>query len=57
MLYEGDKSVNVAARPPEGDPSLPLQDSARKRQSQQQINAVGVVAVTTCKAGIYDIPT
>ena len=51
VLYKGDKGVNVAAPPAEGDSaeaggrsasSLPLLDSAHKRQSQQQINAVGL---------------
>ena len=53
MLYMGYKGVNDAAHPPEGGlaevgslsaSSLPLLDNARKRQSQQQINAVGLKA-------------
>ena len=51
MLYKGDTGVNVAARQPEDGPtevgsllasSLPLLDNACNRQSQLQINAVGL---------------
>ena len=51
MPYKSDKSVSDATRPLECGPaqaeghtasSLPLLDSARERQSQQQINAVGL---------------
>ena len=50
MLYNGDKGVNVAARPSKSGPaeagglsvsSLHLLDSARWPQNQQQFNAAG----------------
>ena len=53
-LYKDEKGVNGGARPPEGCPAeagalsasrLPLLDSARKRQRQQQINAVGLTII------------
>ena len=52
MLYKNDKSVNDAARQPEGGPaepgglsvsSLPLLDNAGWGQSQLQIYAVGLI--------------
>ena len=51
-LYKGDKGINDAVRPPEGGPTeagdhsasvLPLLDNTHRGQSQQQINAVGVI--------------
>ena len=72
VLYKGDKGINDAAHPAEAEDlsssSLPLLDRARKRQSQQRINAVGLDArgVTWYNAlltvtphdweGVWDIP-
>ena len=55
VLYKGDKFVNDVASPLEGNPteagdlsalSQPLLDNARWVQSQQQMNAVGLDALS-----------